>query len=358
MTEVAELFVTRETSMREVIARIDRGRIGIALVVDRERRLIGSITDGDVRRALLAGLGLDTTVAALLESKPDATPRVPITAPAGTAPAALLDLLNRHDLRQIPLVDAGGRVVGIELLTNLVNAYQLPLRALVMAGGYGTRLQPLTQERPKSMLPVGDKPLLEVIVDQLQQAGIRRVNLATHYKADVIEQHFGDGSGFGVDIAYINEDEPLGTAGALARMPPSDEPILVMNGDILSRINLVAMLDFHRSNGADLTVAVRPYALQVPYGVVRSEGITVTAIEEKPIVNYHVNAGIYLLTDAVSRLVPAGQRFDMTDLIERAVSEGRTVISFLVRESWIDIGQRDDYSRAQADFGGEQSGGH
>jgi dTDP-glucose pyrophosphorylase len=358
MTDVTELFVTLETSMREVIARIDRGRIGLALVTDSERRLIGSITDGDVRRALLAGLGLDTNVAALLDSKPDATPRLPITAPAGTSQAALLDLMNRHDLRQVPLVDAAGRVVGVELLTNLVNEYQLPLRALVMAGGYGTRLHPLTEERPKSMLPVGDRPLLEVIVDQLQQAGIRRVSLATHYKADVIERHFGDGSGFGVDIAYITEDEPLGTAGALARMPPSDEPILVMNGDILSRVNLVAMLDFHRSNAADLTVAVRPYDLQVPYGVVRSDGITVTAIEEKPIVSYHVNAGIYLLNDAVSRLVPGDRRFDMTDLIERAVADGRKVISFLLREAWIDIGRRDDYTRAQADFGGEQRGGH
>ncbi len=356
MTDVADLFVTMATTVRDVIACIDRGRIGIALVVDDRRRLIGSITDGDVRRALLAGLGLETPVAELLGSKADAAPRLPITAPQGTSQAALLDLMNRHDLRQVPLVDGDGRVVGIELLTNLVNEYQLPLRALVMAGGYGTRLHPLTEERPKSMLPVGDKPLLEMIVGQLQQAGIRRVSLATHYKADMIEQHFGDGRDFGVDIGYITEDEPLGTAGALARMPPSDEPILVMNGDILSRVNLAAMLEFHRSNRADMTVAVRPYQLQVPYGVVRSDGISVSGIEEKPIVTYHVNAGIYLLNDTVSRLVPEGRRFDMTDLIERAVADGRAVISFLLREAWIDIGRRDDYTPAQADFGGDQSG--
>lgn len=357
MTHVSDLFVTLATSMRDVIAGIDRNVIGIALVVDDDRRLIAAITDGDIRRALLAGLALDAPVSRLLETKPEAAPRVPVTAPVGTSQAELLDLMNRHDLRQIPLVDADGRVASIELLSNLVNEYQLPLRALVMAGGYGTRLHPLTEERPKAMLPVGDKPLLEVIVDQLQQAGIRRVSLATHYKAEMIEQHFGDGRDFGVDIAYITEDEPLGTAGALARMPPSDDPILVMNGDILSRVNLVAMLEFHRANAADLTVAVRPYQLQVPYGVVKSEGITVTAIEEKPVVSYYVNAGIYLLNDAVSRLVPEGRRFDMTELIARAVADGRTVISFLLREAWIDIGRRDDYTRAQADFGGE-SGSH
>jgi dTDP-glucose pyrophosphorylase/CBS domain-containing protein len=358
VTDINEICVTPATSLREVIACIDRGRIGIALVVDADRRLIASITDGDVRRALLAGLQLEVTARALLDGKVAAAPRVPITAPEGTPQAALLDLMNRHDLRQVPLVDPHGRVVGIELLTNLVNEYQLPLRALVMAGGYGTRLQPLTSERPKSMLPVGDKPLLEVIVDQLQQAGIRRVSVATHYKAEMIEQHFGDGRDFGVDIGYLNEDEPLGTAGALARMPASPEPILVMNGDILSRVNVAAMLEFHRSNAADMTVAVRPYQLQVPYGVIRSDGINVTAVDEKPIVSYHVNAGIYLVTDAVRRLVPAGQRFDMTDLIGRAVADGRKVVSFLVREAWIDIGRQDDYARAQQDFGGDDRGSH
>ena len=354
MTDLEALFVSSATTMREIIARIDRSSLGIALVVDAERRLIGAITDGDVRRALLAGQNLDTPAGALLEAKAEATPRVPITAPEHATKTELLDLMNRHDLRHIPLIDHDGRVVGIELLSNLLNEYQLPLRALVMAGGFGTRLRPLTDERPKAMLPVGDRPLLEVIVDQLQQAGIRRVNLATHYRADMIEQHFGDGRNFGVDIGYITEDEPLGTAGALARLPESNEPILVMNGDILSRVNLVAMLDFHRAHRADLTVAVRPYRFQVPYGVIRVEGAAVTAVEEKPVVTYQVNAGIYLLDSAVCRLVPPNQRFDMTDLIQRAVAERRTVVSFPLHEDWIDIGRSEDYERAQSDFGGSK----
>ncbi|MBY0493496.1 MAG: nucleotidyltransferase family protein [Cyanobacteria bacterium] len=356
MTDLSTMFVSPATAMREVIERIDRTRLGIALVVDDERRLIGAITDGDVRRALLAGLNLETRAEALLKSKADAAPRVPITASEHATKTELLDLMNRHDLRHIPLIDSDGRVVGIEALSNLVSEYQLPLRAVVMAGGLGTRLRPLTDERPKAMLPVGDRPLLEVIVDQLQQAGIRRVSVATHYKGDMIERHFGDGSDFGVEIGYISEDEPLGTAGALAKLPESNEPVLVMNGDILSRINLVAMLDFHRSHGADMTIAVRPYQFQVPYGVVRSDGIRVTAVDEKPVVEYLVNAGIYLLDGAVCRLVPAGQRFDMTDLIQRAMTEGRTVLNFPLHEEWIDVGRREDYARAQSDFGGKPRG--
>ena len=354
MVDIEKLFVSTGTPMRDVIARIDRNTLGIALVVDDDRRLIGAITDGDIRRALLAGQPLDATAQQLLDAKADATPRVPITAPDGTSKAELLDLMHRHDLRHVPLVDRDGRVTGIELLSNLVNEYSLPLRALVMAGGYGTRLRPLTDDKPKAMLPVGDRPLLEVIVDQLQQAGIRRVNVATHYKSDVIEQHFGDGRDFGVEIDYITEDAPLGTAGALARLPTSNEPILVMNGDILSRVNLVAMLDFHRSHNADMTVAVRPYRFQVPYGVVRADGVAVTGVDEKPVVTYQVNAGIYLLNGAVCSLVPGGARYDMTDLIQRAIEEGRTVVSFPLHEDWIDIGRSEDYQRAQSDFGGHE----
>lgn len=350
MLDVRTLFVTSSTSIREAIARIDRTSAGIALAVDAEERLAGTITDGDVRRALLAGFSLDSPVQTLLDHKPSLAPRVPTTALLGTAVAQLLELMNRHDLRHIPLVDAGGRVVGISLLSDFVQEYQLPLRALVMAGGYGNRLRPLTDERPKPMLPIGDRPLLEVIVGQLQAAGIRRVNVATHYKADVIAQHFGDGRRFGVDIEYVNEDQPLGTAGALGLLAESNEPLLVMNGDILTRVNVSALLDFHRSNSADMTVAVRPYEYQIPYGVLKTDGTRITAIDEKPVVQHLISAGIYLLNGNLCRLVPGGQRYDMTDLIERVLAEGHRVISFPLREYWVDIGRAEDYGRARADI--------
>jgi dTDP-glucose pyrophosphorylase/CBS domain-containing protein len=347
MIDAAPLFVSPASFMREVMTCIDRNRIGIALVVDAERRLLGTVTDGDVRRGLLAGQQLDSTTAQqLIDGKPEAAPRAPVTAPATALAADLLALMDKHDLRHVPLVDEAGRVVGIEVLSNLVHEYELPLRALVMAGGLGTRLRPLTDDRPKSMLPVGDRPLLELIVDQLQQSGIKRVHLATHYKAELIEEHFGDGQRFGVDISYITEQEPLGTAGALAHLGGGDDPVLVMNGDILSDVNIPSLLDFHRSHGAALTIAVRPYEIQVPYGVLRTDGVDVKGIEEKPVITSLVNAGIYLLQPAVLRLVPHGRRFDMTELIQATIEEGLKIISFPLREYWIDIGHADDYSRA------------
>jgi dTDP-glucose pyrophosphorylase len=346
---VDALFVSPASSIRDAVARIDRSASGIALVVDTDRHLIATITDGDVRRALLAGIDLDAAVHTLTDHKAAGTPESPITAPVGTPRAELLDLMNRHSLRHVPLLDGAGRVADVALMTELVREYELPLRALVMTGGFGTRLRPLTDDRPKSMLPVGDRPLLEVIVAQLQQAGIRRVNLATHYKADVIAEHFGDGSRFSLDIEYVNEDRPLGTAGAVGLLGESAQPLLVINGDILTQVNVSAMLDFHRANAADMTVAVRSFDLQVPYGVVETDGVAITRVDEKPSIRYFVNAGIYLLNTNVCRLVQAGERCDMTDLIGRVMAQGLRVIGFPLREYWLDIGRNEDYARAVAD---------
>jgi NDP-sugar pyrophosphorylase family protein len=259
--------------------------------------------------------------------------------------------MTRHRLEHIPLVDGDGRVADIALLKDLALDRRLPLRALVMAGGFGTRLKPLTDDRPKSMLPVGDRPLLEMIVEQLEQAGIRQINLATHYRADMIERHFGDGRQFNVEIQYVNEGEPLGTAGALGLLegPDSGEPILVINGDIVTQVNFRAMLDFHRVHAADMTVAVRPFEIKVPYGVIAVSDVMVTGISEKPVIRSFVNAGIYLVNSDVRRVIANGERCDMTDIISRLLAAGRRVVSFPLREYWIDIGQADDYAQAVAD---------
>ena len=259
-SRISDLFVARASSIRDAIACIDETANGIALVVDETRHLIGTVTDGDVRRAILFGIALDATVGELLDQKPEFAPKTPTTARVGAPPFELLELMKRHGVGHVPLVDGEGRVVDIALLKDLALARQLPLRALVMAGGFGTRLKPLTDDRPKSMLPVGDRPLLEMIVEQLEQAGIKQINVATHYRADLIQRHFGDGRAFNVDIQYVNEGQPLGTAGALGLLDSSagDEPILIINGDIVTHVNFGSMLDFHRANGADMTVAVRP----------------------------------------------------------------------------------------------------
>ena len=224
-----------------------------------------------------------------------------------------------------------------------------PLQAVVMAGGFGTRLSPLTDELPKSMLPVGDRPILEIIIEQLRQSGISRVNLATHYKKDIIARHFGDGQAFGVEIQYVEEDQPLGTAGALSLLAASDEPMLVINGDILTHVNFRNMLEFHREHQADMTVAVRHHEYQLPYGVVTTDGLKIKSISEKPMVRHLINAGIYLLHPSVRQYIPSGQRYDMPDLIEKLLEDGRRVVSFPIGEYWIDIGQAEDYQKARAD---------
>jgi len=328
---------------------IDRSGKGIALVLDEERRLIATVTDGDIRRAILAGMDLNLKISELVARRAQPHNSRPVTADVGTSSDVLLHTMNEKGLRHVPLVDEDERVVSVVLLSDLAKEYELPLRAMVMAGGLGTRLRPLTEDLPKPMLPLGSRPLLELIVEQLREAGIRKVNVATHYKGDVISDHFKDGQDFGVDIRYVKEDQPLGTAGALSLLEESDEPLLVINGDILTRVDFRAMLNFHREHGADLTVAVRLYEFNVPYGVVLTDGVAVKGISEKPIVRQFINAGIYLLSPPVRRLVPNGQPYDIPDLIQLLLSQGGSVVSFPIREYWLDIGKADHYDQAQSD---------
>jgi len=347
VADIAPFLIEPGATIRDAIKRIDANGRGIVLVVGPNNRLIGTVTDGDIRRAILAGLDLTLTVSTLLKRKPADVQKPPLTVPRGTFAAELLDVMTRHEIRHVPIVD-GDRVVDLAFLGDLVKQ-QLPLRAMVMAGGFGTRLRPLTDLVPKSMLPVGDRPLLELIVRQLQQAGIRRVNLATHYKADLIEQHFGDGREFSVDIQYVNEDQPLGTAGAIGLLGASNEPLLVINGDILTLVDFRAMLEFHRAHDADMTVAVRPSEFHVPYGVVETRGVEIVSVSESLVMRYFVNAGIYLLSPDVCASVPNGQHYDMPDLIARLMADRRRVISFPIHEYWRDIGKSEDYRRAVAD---------
>jgi NDP-sugar pyrophosphorylase family protein len=261
-------------------------------------------------------------------------------------------MMNELSIRQIPIVDTDKRVVDMAFLSDLVKDYELPLRAVIMAGGYGTRLRPLTDDTPKPMLPVGGRPILQHTIEQLKKSGVRRVDVTTHYKADVISDHFGDGHDFGLQMEYIHENSPLGTAGALREVDGWTEPLLVINGDILTEVNFRALLDYHREHKALLTVGVRQYQVQVPYGVVECEGPSITCISEKPKLSFLVNAGIYLLDPRVRSFIPNNQRCDMTDLILRLVQEKCAVVSFPIVEYWLDVGSLVDYEQAQRDANG------
>ncbi len=348
---VRELAIGRTWSIRDAIVRIERTKHGIALVVDVEGKLLDTITDGDVRRGMLAGIDLDQCVSELMSRRTNSLYPAPVTARVGTEPSQLLALMHEKTLRQIPLLDDADRVVDLVTMDMLLPDGLGGIDAVVMAGGSGDRLQPLTLQTPKPMLPVGGRPLLELIIGQLKRADIHNISISTNYKAEQIERHFGGGEGHGVSISYLCEEEPRGTAGALALMEPPKATFLVMNGDILTNVDFAAMLAFHREHRSAMTVAVREHKIEIPYGVVECDGTTVSWIAEKPTKVVFVNAGIYLLEPDLCAEIPTDRRFDMTDLIQRVRELDRVVSAFPIREYWLDIGHLHDYDQAQKDVG-------
>ncbi len=331
-------------TVREMMALIDEGGVGIGLVVDTDRRLVATVSDGDVRRNLLAGRSLDTPVQSLFSNP------APVSASASTLAVDLLQMMRDHGVQQIPLLDEQGRVVDLVLMRMLHDEIDLPLRAVLMAGGFGTRLHPLTNTVPKPMLPVGGQPLMELMIKRLRQAGIRRVSVTTHYLPQVITDHFGDGSQFGVDLSYVQEDRPLGTAGALSLLEDDHEPLLVMNGDVVTDLDFAALLDFHREHKAALTMAMTQQEFEIPYGVIKHNGADIIAIHEKPRQRHFVNAGIYLIEPHALSQIPIDTAFSMVELMDRLIAAGHRVVGFPIREYWLDIGQHADYQRAQRDL--------
>lgn len=350
--QVAQITFTIDTPLIDVVAAIDRAGLGLALLADDNGRLLRTVTDGDIRRAMIADIPLSSPAAVLLARVVGGSDPGPVTAAQGAAKAELLHLMQSRKIRHLPLLDRERRAVEVVLLADLIEEVEPPLQAVVMAGGFGTRLHPLTETVPKPMLPIGDKPIIEYIVRQMQLSGIRRIDVATHYLADQIKAHLRDGSEFGVEINYVTERQPLGTAGALSLIPRPGKTTLLMNGDILTRVDFRAMHEFHRDNDAELTMALCPYDLKIPYGVVECAGNMVTGLEEKPTLRHMVNAGIYLLEDSVYELIPSQRVTNMTTVIHRLLRAGRKVAAFPIREYWLDIGQHADYLRAQEDARG------
>ncbi|MQF67079.1 hypothetical protein FIM07_01385 [SAR202 cluster bacterium AD-802-F09_MRT_200m] len=352
ITNLTSLCVGPESSINQTLVQLGISAKGIVLVVDSEMRLLGTVTDGDMRRGVLAGVDHEKPVTELLARSGSTRP---ISAPEGTEPATLLAMLRDNSIRHIPLIDHEHKVVALAIIDDFVPDPGPALQAVIMAGGLGQRLRPLTEEVPKPMLPVGDRPLLESMLEQLSGAGINLIKLVTNYKKEVISNYFGNGASFGVEIQYVEEDQPLGTAGGLGLLEASDKPLLVINGDILTKVDFRAMADFHRDNKADMSVAVKEQEFQIPYGVVETDGLRITGILEKPVMRHFINAGIYLLNSELRRYIPAAQAYDMTDLIERVLKDGCNVVSFPIHEYWLDIGQHEDYAQAQDDAAREKA---
>ena len=345
MKDFSEILVGRATPILDAIKAIEAGSRQIALVVDDDQQLLGTVTDGDIRRGLLRGIGLDQPVSAVMNSQP-------LTTNLDQGREAVLSLMRDRDIHQIPLVNSSGRLVGLETLDELTRRDRVDAWVVLMAGGLGTRLRPLTDNTPKSLLSVGGRPLLETIVENFANQGFQRIFLSVNYKAEMFERHFGDGSRFGVSIEYIHEPDRMGTAGALTLLPsPPENPLIVMNADLLTTLDFRQFFEFHRSHRAKATMGVREYSFQVPYGVVTADQARLLSITEKPVQQFFVSAGIYVLEPDALDVIPNDTLFDMPMLFEALLARGAEASVFPVREYWLDIGRLDDLERAQSDFG-------
>lgn len=350
---MSEPVLAAAATLRDAIAAIERTRLLIAAVVDSDGKLLGILSDGDIRRAILAGNDLGSAAA-------DAMTRAPITAPVRLTDREILHLLVSHGVAAAPVVDEAGRFVRIAQTTDFRTRAATSkagagyAAAVIMAGGEGRRLMPFTVDRPKPMIDIGGVPLLERQVRAIIDSGLKRILIATNYLGHVIESHFGDGTAFGAQIGYLRERKKLGTAGALSLLPaPPDGPLLVINGDILTRSDFGKLLDFHLETDAFVTVAAVIHRVEIPFGVIRLEGERAVGLEEKPSESFLCNAGIYVLNPPALKLVPQDTKFDMTDVIARAIAERRKVSVFPIHEYWTDIGNPLDLERALAEFTGE-----
>ncbi len=343
--ELKGLTISPDLSIRAALEVIERSRRQIALVVDDDGRLLASLTDGDVRRGILRGVDLDHPVSEVMH-------RSPTTVTKGAPDAASRRLIAERKLHHIPVVDTSGRLVDLATVEDLFGIRPNPAQVVLMAGGLGTRLRPLTETVPKPMLEVGGRPLLEQIIAGFAEQGFWRITVSVNYKREMVQDYFGDGGAFGVEIDYLEENKPMGTAGALSLLPERpDGPFIVMNGDLLVSLRFDALLDFHRRMDAQGTMVVREYSHQVPYGVVRASGDLMTGIEEKPVARYFVNGGIYILSpDALDRVTPETP-LDMPSLLTDITDAGERVAVYPLRDYWRDIGQMDDLEAARSEYG-------
>lgn len=342
---VRDLHLSPASALREAIEVIDRGAVQVCLVVDDSHRLLGILSDGDVRRALLGGCSMETPVAEVM----NADFRF-LSVPADTRKAK--ELMARLQIRHLPVLNPSGQV---EEFFTLSTGSENPLRSLpvvVMAGGQGMRLRPLTEATPKPMLVVGNKPILERILDRCGSAGLRDIYLSVNYLAAQIQDHFEDGSRWGLTIKYLEEVEPLGTAGPLGLLPPNiSGPFVVLNGDVLTEVDLRRMVESHDDRGPAATVALREFVVGVPYGVVSLEGVDVREIREKPSFRHFVNAGVYVLTREVVDLILPGHACDMPDLLRNAIEKGLSVKGFPIHEDWLDVGSFESLGEAREKHG-------
>ena len=345
MNSISHIKLMPSSTIKEALKIIDSGAMQIAIVVDEDGKLIGTITDGDIRRGLLNGLDLNSLIDSIIFKNPT-------VAKISDTKEEILKKALAKKLHQIPVVDDENRVIGIKEIEELVSPTLKPNKVVLMVGGLGMRLRPLTENTPKPMLMVGNKPILQTIVEKFAEYGFVNIVMCVNYKSNVIQDYFKDGSEFGLNIEYILETQRMGTAGALSLLGtvPS-EPFFVMNGDLLTNVNFEHLYHYHLSNNAMATMCVREYDFQVPYGVVNIQDSKIISIKEKPIQKFFVSAGIYMLNPEAIKHIDKNEFFDMPTLFEKLITFGENTLSFPIREYWLDIGRMEEYERANSEYG-------
>lgn len=338
------LLVRPEVTILQGLKILDEGAKQIVLVVDQNDVLLGTVTDGDVRRGILKGLSFEAPITEIMN-------RNPVVAFRGDERDVVLAQMTTRNLRQIPIVDEQRRLIDIVFLEQYLKSERKDNWVVLMAGGLGSRLGVLTKDCPKPLLKVGNRPILEIILNSFITYGFHRFYISVNYKADMIMEYFGNGEKWGVEIRYLLEDKRLGTAGALSLMPEKpDEPFIVMNGDLLTKVNFSHALQFHMEEDACATMCVREYEYQVPYGVVKVDQHRLYGIEEKPVQRFFISGGIYILDPEAIDYIPANQFYDMPTLFEALIEKRRTTSAFPIREYWLDIGRMDDFNRANGEY--------
>lgn len=345
MKNIEDTIVKESTSILEVLQIIDKSSKQLAIVVDENKKLLGTISDGDIRRALLKNISLNEPVKNIYFKNPT-------VATINDSKEEIINICRTKKIHQIPIIDNKGSLIGLETLDELISKDNKPNKVILMVGGLGTRLRPLTENTPKPMLKVGNKPILQTIVEKFAEYGYINIIMCVNYKSNIIQDYFQDGREFGVNIEYILEEQRMGTAGALSLLKQKPtEPFFVMNGDLLTNVNFEHLHDFHFSTNSMGTMCVREYDFQVPYGVVNIKDSKIISIEEKPTYKFFVSAGIYMLSPKVLDYIPQNKFYDMPTLFEKIISENKNAISFPLREYWLDIGRIEEYKKANEEYG-------
>jgi len=344
MYDWKKIILKIDDNMRRAIEVLNEESLRIVLVADKRNKLLGTVTDGDIRRAMIQKKGLETPLGDIMHQNPT-------TVSKNHSREKILAIMQREGLLQLPVINETGVIVGLKSITNTIQNDIHDNVVFLMAGGFGTRLKPLTDSTPKPLLMIGRKPILEIILDQFIEAGFYNFVISTHYKAEMFHNYFGDGDKWNVNIDYVHEDSPMGTAGALGllRNDFTDLPILVMNGDLLTKVNFENFLKFHNKNDGIASMCVRGYDMQVPYGVINSSNHKLTGIVEKPVNKYFVNAGIYIINPLLLENLDGKTYIDMPDLLQKTINDGEEVNVFPLHEYWLDIGQLEQLKQAQKD---------